>query len=84
MLSIGEIKSFMDEDSTSDKKRFARKGQAYYDGDHDIKAYRLFYYNTDGELVEDKARSNVTKQFSTYFPEKMDLQNPKTPHCRKN
>ena len=71
MLSIGEIKSFMDEDSTSDKKRFARKGQAYYDGDHDIKAYRLFYYNTDGELVEDKARSNV-KIAHAFFTELVD------------
>ena len=59
MLTVEEIKRFIDEDAASDKKRFARKGQAYYEGDHDIKDYRLFYYNSDGKLVEDKTRSNI-------------------------
>ena len=59
MLSVEEIKNFIQDDASSDKKRFARKGQAYYEGDHDIKQYRLFYYNADGNLVEDKTRSNV-------------------------
>ena len=59
MLTLKEIKRFIDDDAASDKKKFARKGQAYYDGDHDIKGYRLFYYNADGELVEDTTRSNV-------------------------
>lgn len=48
----------IDDDTTSERKRLARVGQRYYEGDHDIKDYRLFYYNTDGELVEDKTRSN--------------------------
>ena len=56
MLSVEEIKNFIQDDASSDKKRFARKGQAYYEGDHDIKQYRLFYYNADGNLVEDKTR----------------------------
>ena len=59
MLKIEEIKQFMDDDSASDKKRYARKGQAYYLGDHDIKEYRVFYYNADGKLVEDTTRSNI-------------------------
>ena len=71
MLTIDEIKQFMDEDATSDKKRFARKGQAYYDGDHDIKGYRLFYYNADGKLVEDTTRSNV-KICHPFFTELVD------------
>ena len=58
MLTESEIKRFIDEDETSEKKRFAKIGQRYYEGDHDIKNYRMFYYNTDGELVEDKARAN--------------------------
>lgn len=61
----------MDDDATSDKKRFARKGQAYYDGDHDIKGYRLFYYNTDGILVEDTTRSNI-KISHPFFTELVD------------
>lgn len=59
MLTIEEIQQFIQDDAASDKKMFAKKGQAYYEGDHDIKQYRVFYYNTDGNLVEDKIRSNV-------------------------
>ena len=59
MLTIDEIKQFIDEDATSERKMFAKKGVAYYEGDHDIKNYRMFYYNADGKLVEDKTRSNI-------------------------
>ena len=59
MLSKDEIKIFIDEDNASSKKKFARVGERYYDGDHDIKQYRMFYYNADGQLVEDTTRSNV-------------------------
>lgn len=71
MLSVSEIKRFIDNDASSDRKNFARKGQAYYDGDHDIKQYRLFYYNADGNLVEDKTRSNV-KIPHPFFTELVD------------
>ena len=71
MLTVEEIKQFMDDDSTSEKKLFAKKGQAYYDGDHEIKGYRLFYYNADGNLVEDKTRSNV-KISHPFFTELVD------------
>lgn len=59
MLSEAEILRLIQEDSASAKKQLARKGQAYYEGEHDIKNYRLFYYNADGVLVEDKTRSNI-------------------------
>lgn len=71
MLSTEEIKRFITDDSTSEKKAFARRGQAYYEGDHDIKQYRLFYYNADGELVEDKTRSNI-KIPHPFFTELVD------------
>ena len=71
MLTIEEIMTFIQDDASSDKKMFARKGQAYYDGDHDIKDYRLFYYNADGVLVEDKTRSNV-KIPHPFFTELVD------------
>ena len=71
MLTIEEIWTFIQDDASSDKKMFARKGQAYYDGDHDIKDYRLFYYNADGVLVEDKTRSNV-KIPHPFFTELVD------------
>lgn len=59
MLSTLEIKRFIDEDITSEKKRLAAVGQRYYEADHDIRNSRLFYYNADGVLTEDKYRSNV-------------------------
>lgn len=58
MLDASEIKRLIDNDIASEKKRFAAVGQRYYEGDHDIKQYRMFYYNADGELVEDRTRSN--------------------------
>ena len=59
MLSIPEIKRFIDEDKTSEKKRLAAVGMRYYEGEHDILNYRMFYFNTDGNLVEDKTRANI-------------------------
>ena len=59
MLTVAEIKSFIDGDATSEKKRLAKVGQRYREAEHDILNNRLFYFNTDGNLVEDKTRSNV-------------------------
>ena len=59
MLSIAEIKSFIDDDITSEKKQFAKIGQNYYEAKHDIMNCRLFYWNADKKLVEDKTRSNI-------------------------
>ena len=58
MLSIAEIKRIIDDDSASEKKKFAAVGQDYYEGKHDILKYRMFYYNADGKLVEDNTRAN--------------------------
>lgn len=59
MLTVEEIKSFLLEDASSLLKKAAAEGQKYYEGKHDILDYRMFYWNTDGILVEDKTRSNV-------------------------
>lgn len=58
MLTVDEIKQFIDEDARLPLKKHAREGQRYYEGMHDILNYRMFYYNADGMLVEDKYRSN--------------------------
>ena len=50
LLTTEEIKLFIDEDAASTKKHFARMGERYFDGDHDIKNLRLFYYNADERL----------------------------------
>ena len=71
MLKESEIIQFMEEDTSSDKKRFARVGQRYYEGEHDIRNYRLYYYNADGQLVEDKTRSNI-KISHPFFTELVD------------
>lgn len=59
MLTIEEIKTFLDEDAASELKKKAAEGQRYYEGMHDILEFRMFYWNADGELVEDKTRSNA-------------------------
>lgn len=58
---------------SSEKKRFAREGLKYYEGDHDIKNYKLYYFNADGELIEDKTRSNI-KISHPFFTELVDQQ----------
>lgn len=71
MLTISEINAFIDNDASSDKKRFARVGQKYYEGDHDIRKYRLYFINADGDLQEDTTRSNI-KISHPFFTELVD------------
>lgn len=71
MLTESEIRRFMEEDVLSDKKRKAKEGQRYYDAEHDILQYRIFYYNADGVLTEDKARSN-SRICHPFFTELVD------------
>ena len=71
MLSVDEIKRLIDNDKISKKKKYAEIGQRYYDAEHDILNYRLFYYNADGNLVEDKTRSNI-KISHPFFTELSD------------
>ena len=59
MLSTSEIKKFIEVDAQSDRKRFARTGVRYFEGDHDIKGYRIFFIDADGKLQEDKTKSNI-------------------------
>lgn len=73
MLSKEEIAFFIQEDSSSERKSQAKVGQRYYDGEHDILGYRLFYYDADGELQEDKTRSNI-KISHPFFTELVDQQ----------
>lgn len=71
MISIDEIKKFIDEDSRSTKKSFARTGLRYYEADHDIRKYRLFYIDGNGQIKEDKTRSNI-KIPHPFFTELVD------------
>lgn len=71
MLTEAEILNFIRDDAVSEKKRLATVGQRYYEGDHDIKNYKLYYYDADGNLVEDKTRSNI-KISHPFFTELVD------------
>lgn len=59
MLTVNEIKTFIDSDAASTKKRLAKVGLRYYEGNHDINNYRIFFFDADGKLQEDKTKSNI-------------------------
>lgn len=59
MLTVQEIKTFIEKDADSKKKSLARQGRDYYEGKHDILKYRIFFVNADGELQEDTNKSNI-------------------------
>lgn len=71
MLKIEEIKTLMTNDKSSEIKTKARKGDEYYRGIHDIRNYRMFYFDADGNLVEDTYRSNI-KISHPFFTELVD------------
>ena len=71
MLTIEEIKTFIDADASSDKKRMAREGLRYYEAEHDIRDYRIFYVDGNGKLQEDKTKSNI-KISHPFFTELVD------------
>lgn len=73
MLSTDEILTLINEDKTSEKKRFARIGQKYYEGEHDILNYRIYYYDGDGNIQEDKFKSNI-RISHPFFTELVDQQ----------
>ena len=71
MLKKEEILQFIQEDASNNKKHFAKIGERYYEGEHDIKNYKLYYFNADGRLVEDETRSNI-KISHPFFAELVD------------
>ena len=71
MLTTQQIQEFIEKDKLSNKKRLARVGANYYEGKHDIRNYKLFYYNEDGLLTEEKNKSNI-KISHPFFTEQVD------------
>lgn len=71
MLSVTEIKQFIDEDKVSKRKKQAKIGLKYYESEHDIKDYKIYYYDGDGELKEDKNKANIQIPHS-FFTELID------------
>lgn len=65
------ILSLINQDMRSDKKQKAKIGDRYYDGEHDIRDYKIYYVNDEGELVQDTDRSNI-KISHAFFTELVD------------
>lgn len=66
-----DLKKIIETDKGSKKKRRAKIGERYYEADHDIKSYRVFYFDGDGNLQEDTSRSNI-KIPHPFFTENVD------------
>lgn len=73
MLTAQEIQSLMEEDISSEKKRLAKTGDRYYNGEHDILNYQIYYYDADGKLQLDKFKSNI-RISHPFFTELVDQQ----------
>ena len=71
MLDTSEIKRLIEEDNSSEKKRHARQGLKYYEGEHKIMGARFFYFDEDGKLQEDLYKSNI-KISHPFFTELVD------------
>lgn len=71
MLTKEEILNFINEDALSKKKQKAKIGQNYYEGKHDILNYKLYYFDAEGQIVEDRTRSNI-KIPHPFFTELVD------------
>ena len=71
MLTVEEIRTFIEADKCSKKKQLAMVGQRYYEGQHDILKKRIFFFNADGVLEEEKTKVN-TKIPHPFFRELVD------------
>lgn len=71
MLKIDEIKRIIEKEKSSKFQTQAKTGAEYYDGLHDIRNYKLYYYDANGTLREDKTRSNI-KISHPFFTELVD------------
>ena len=71
MLKTEEISAFLTRDASDSLKRKAREGQRYYEGQHDIRNYRILIPDANGEYVEDKTHSNI-KISHPFFTELVD------------
>ena len=71
MLTPEQIQAFIDSDRVSKRKQHAAVGLRYYEGEHDIKGNRIFFFDADGNLKEDKTKSNI-KISHPFFTELVD------------
>lgn len=70
-LTTEQISQLLMQDCSSPSKMQAKVGERYYNGENDILRHRIFYFDGDGELVEDKHASNI-KVPHGFFAELVD------------
>lgn len=58
-MELKKLGDLISKDRVSSIKAKAKEGLQYYKGQHEILNYRLFYYDSNGMLKEDKYRSNI-------------------------
>ena len=68
---VAEVKKMIADDRSSTLKKDMQVSIDYYNGLHDIRGYRLFFFNNEGQIVEEKNRSN-TKIAHQFFTELVD------------
>ena len=71
MLTVEAIRRYIDNDMSDSRKTQAKAGMRYYEAEHDIKQYRILYLDKDGQLKEDKVKSNI-KICHPFFTEIVD------------
>ena len=71
ILTVDEIKKWIDNDKASAKKQLAQKGVDYYEGRHDIRNSVILFVNAKGEFEVDKTKTNI-KISHPFFTEIVD------------
>ena len=71
MLTPDRIKTLIEADKASTRKRQAVVGERYYNAEHDILAHRIFFINAQDQLVEDTLKTN-TRKVHPFFRENVD------------
>lgn len=66
-----DISKLITEDRVSKEKSSMEVSLKYYNKQHDILNYRLFYVNNDGQVIEEKNRSNI-KIAHAFYTEQVD------------
>lgn len=52
VLTVEQIQKFIENNKASSKKQDARTGLQYYEGEHNLKNHRIFFFDTDSNWRE--------------------------------
>jgi len=71
MLTPDRIRTLIEADKASPRKKQAEVGERYYNAEHDILGHRIFFINAQEQLQEDLTKSNIRK-VHPFFMENVD------------